>query len=577
MTECHQDTEKSVSDPNSPDSPDDTSKTREDTASPSSKPNLARWFWGTILAMAVLSIVLSLMASINQRSDGGEPPANTPAANSDTTTEEKLPTEATASQLDALFDAANSAALQAVSRQIDPLLGDAYAPAYGQIPNYADFHYSVVGEYSELLMAAGGNAGAILEEKMFEGLDARIQHVGNRLDELFSSAFLSAISIGGETGGFGLGPLTEQAISNATQRMAITVPIGAATIVGTKMIAATIAQKVAAKLAAKAAAKTGGKWISVLSGLGGGTLMCSWSGPAAPVCGIAGGIIAWVATDYGIVKLDEMWNRDEFETELRTMIDEQKAQHRAALETAIMSRALAVQEQLQAIVEQQDFTLRELAGVGNSGVCQLADDLIAQYYQMNEGLFERKPNMTRLLRSAASEQAGNLSLGRLAGEILENLKDVSQLRVASVRIIGNLPMGQRADREVSGTLLLASQQLELPLTPATEVEGFLIDLAPNVIIRGDMHLNYSVNLEQHLYIRGNRHFKAQGNVDLAKEFIEGGGLEQIFNFDAHLVFGEVGTTEGNQAENGAEGKNISLALTVLAQPLPDLQRIPKCH
>ena len=131
------------------------------------KPNLALWFWGSIICMATLSILLSVMAMLRQGAD-------TPVAVPD----EYAPAESglievSASELESRLGRANRAAADAVRLQIGPMLDAAYQPAYDAIPIYADYHYSVWGEYAELGTAAIGDVGAHMEELLFGGLEPR--------------------------------------------------------------------------------------------------------------------------------------------------------------------------------------------------------------------------------------------------------------------------------------------------------------------------------------------------------------------------------------------------------------------
>ena len=123
---------------------------------PKVKPNLARWFWGSIIFMATLSILLSAMAMLHQGAD-------TPVAVLD----EYVPDEWSASKLDDFLGKANRDAADAAGLQIGPMLDAAYQPAYHAVPEYADYHYSVWGEYAELGTAAIGDVGAKLEEMLF--------------------------------------------------------------------------------------------------------------------------------------------------------------------------------------------------------------------------------------------------------------------------------------------------------------------------------------------------------------------------------------------------------------------------
>jgi len=83
----------------------------------------------------------------------------------------------------------------------------------------------------------------------------------------------------------------------------------------------------------------------VLVGAGSGALLCSWSGPGAAACGVVGGVVAWFVTDAVIVNIDEVLNRDDFEAELRQILLDNRAHHRAALESALAEKANRIENE----------------------------------------------------------------------------------------------------------------------------------------------------------------------------------------------------------------------------------------
>ena len=92
---------------------------------------------------------------------------------------------------------------------------------------------------------------------------------------------------------------------------ASSVAVGAFVYKALKPVAKKIATKVITKVAAKMAAKGGSKLASALAGFEGGALLCSWAGPFDLVCAAGGAVVATVATDYLINKVDEKLTRDD--------------------------------------------------------------------------------------------------------------------------------------------------------------------------------------------------------------------------------------------------------------------------
>ena len=76
-------------------------------------------------------------------------------------------------------------------------------------------------------------------------------------------------------------------------------------------VATKISAKVSEKVAAKVGEKVASKAVSTASGFGEGLALCAWAGPFDLVCAVGGAIVATVATDYAINKIDEHLTREE--------------------------------------------------------------------------------------------------------------------------------------------------------------------------------------------------------------------------------------------------------------------------
>jgi hypothetical protein len=121
--------------------------------------------------------------------------------------------------------------------------------------------------------------------------------------------------------------------SDTLKRVGEKVSVAVAAAVGYKLalkvaerIAFKIDAKILSKLAQKLAAKAGSKLASVLAGFGSGVAVCAETGPVSLLCGVVGGVIAWVATDYAINKLDEVLSRKEMRLELVKMLNNAERQ-----------------------------------------------------------------------------------------------------------------------------------------------------------------------------------------------------------------------------------------------------------
>lgn len=332
---------------------------------------LGRWFWGTIFLLAGLTILLVALGWTrlqNQADVTTQAPTN-PWSYLRELVQPLPPAEFSSTRLEQMLQQAREEALAAAIEQIEPLLHRAWEPAHAAVPAYLDFHYSVPGEYFELGQFAMGKAGEALQEKLFSGLEARLNEVATQLDLTFDTSFRASLQNQTEhelsgAEGLSLGPLTRQLLDNTINRVSISAPVATLAALGTTGSLSLIAKSLAAKLGTKAAAKAGSKaavkgGTSVASGIGSGALLCSWAGPAAAGCAVAGGVIAWIGTDWLLIKADEYFNREEFEAELHTLLEEQRAEVASQLRDQLIARAGAVRQMNDE--ELSNFTLKDLA------------------------------------------------------------------------------------------------------------------------------------------------------------------------------------------------------------------------
>lgn len=223
---------------------------------------------------------------------------------------------------------------------IDQQVDMAFAPAYIKISDFADLHYSVTGEYTELVYAAMGQLEAMIEEILFEGLDERLEHgssliIAGFLDELRNimeaeAKDRAAMSV---------------VIKDMLRRFEATdlalkgIGGGVAGVTVTKAVSAAIAKKLitvtSAKTAGKITTKTvAGTATSAAAGAAAGSFI---PGIGTAAGGIIGGIIGWFTVDKAVIELDEHFNRADFEKEIAALIDEQKALVKAEIREHIQA------------------------------------------------------------------------------------------------------------------------------------------------------------------------------------------------------------------------------------------------
>ena len=255
-------------------------------------------------------------------------------------------------EIAALVDEAAARAETATIAQVDTHLDLLFGPVDAAIPGYADFHYSVLGEYTQLAQLATGQVGDALEERLFGGFQERLDRAVASLEGQFNATYEQELSaeLSNALGNAELRFLTEGtqiALSDASARASTGKPISlvlgvAGARVGmqaVKIVSRAVARKLLLSIGRKTAAKTATRGSGAGGAAGVGAAISAPLGPIGAAVGGAGGfIVGWLATDYAVIKLDELFNREEFEAELRTMISEERDALRTVLIAQISSK-----------------------------------------------------------------------------------------------------------------------------------------------------------------------------------------------------------------------------------------------
>lgn len=215
----------------------------------------------------------------------------------------------------------------AIDKQIDI----AFAPAYGKIQAFTDVHYTVIGEYTELVLAATGRLEENIEEILFGGLQERLGFAWDIISTSFREELTDNFKAEAEHQGAMDLVIDDMhsrfEASDLALKSSMAIGSGAAGVALTKAISAVIAKKLIAVTAAKTAGKATVKFAGTASGAGTGAAIGSFiPGAGTAAGGIIGGIVGWFLVDKIVVEVDEHFNRDDFEKEVATLIDEQKAQ-----------------------------------------------------------------------------------------------------------------------------------------------------------------------------------------------------------------------------------------------------------
>jgi len=326
-----------------------------------------RAFWATIILMFVVTLGLLITGQLRD-SDLAVPSTNTNTnansrVNIETAPEPTSPPphEIPKPVLLEIFTVASDAAEAQVLNLLDEQLDELFVPVYTGISDYAEFHYSVLGEYTELTAAVTQNMGAEIEERLFGGFTERVENLGTRIDTRFQQAFEENVSENvaqsfpqGQQVSV-LAAVTLVVIDDVVNRSKFTVPVASvsalAAVSTLKIISKNMAQVMAAKVALKFAAKGAVKAGAGLGGAGTGAALGSALGPVgALIGGIGGAVVTYFAVDAVIINIDQYFNQEEFEADLADLVQSMRNDLHADIELALTRKKDDI----------QDFTLNEL-------------------------------------------------------------------------------------------------------------------------------------------------------------------------------------------------------------------------
>lgn len=531
-----------------------------------SKPSY--WFWGTIFTIGGVIISLTVVATIRANIVADFNPGSSSSSYGERSPE----------WLDETLGDANFEALQAAGASIEPLLEDVYAPVYAAIPAYTDFHYSIWGSYVELGRAALGDPAEKLQEMLFGGLEDRLLDVTRKVEAGYSDAFQRQLNEPFTEAGKdreALGPLTAAVIADAKRQTAMSGALFVGAAGSTTVLASVVAKKLGAKIAAKVALKAGSKWGMVFGGAGGGAALCAWAGPGAAACAVGGGIAVWLISDYAVTELDQLMNRDEFEADLRSIIDEDKVERRMAIESALVDMAHATQTNSEILV--QDFTIKQLSGRASAAVCEIARSFEDKYNALNRDLRARRPSELSAYHTALSAEAANYALSGLVKEILSNIDvNASKLQIIKIAIQGQLPSEFRAERRLSGILTIDETRIDLKRMSVAADELFVLNILPESDLLTSGATEITLSLEQHLRVKSHRFFGGAAKLDLFNGMSARRGLERKIAFDMPLAIDADANDVLSVAPADRSYDTVSVEMSLLGQALPNLNMQPDC-
>lgn len=501
--------------PQSDETPEDNSRTEGHK-----RPNLSRWFWGTIVLLLVITVSLELLATWQAGRQGVE--------NGSGSSVDQTGTKAT--QVEQWFNTAGEEA-EKVTEQIRGRLDQAYAPVYAGIPKYMDFHYSLTGEWLELGSAAMGKLGGGLEEHLFDGFDTRLGAVSEHLSLEFDQRFRTALdeAMAAEpSGAEAFGPVVTRALQDSQNRMKKTTGTVGVVLVGggtLKVFTTAFAKKLAIKLAAKVGTKTGMKWAAAATGGAASAAACSWTGPVAAACAVAGAGITWVATDVAMIKLDEYVTRDDFERDLRELIDDHKKETQRAMEQMLASKILAVETERKVVV--REISLSELKDADRLMACEAAASILGRYNDIRGNLQARSSaNIASFQADLRAQETSHLLapwIDAMKAAITD--QDLRPWIFGPVILNVDFPEELYEGSKIWGELRLAGTDIEFVKTESDSAGKYSLraSVGEKIVLQGKRRLELEL-VQDRGWTSWNRDFEGSAWFDVSENFAEGSGI-----------------------------------------------------
>ena len=234
----------------------------------------------------------------------------------------------------------------------------AFSPVYNNIDSFLDFHYSVVGEYTELINAARNEMTITIKDKLFgkefnSSLEQVKKQVNNKYIELIKEHNDKVEILGTKDVdkilNFQILTKLEEDINSRASVQVIKLSSLLGTGVAVKIIAA-VSTKIIAKSATKLAAKTAIKMTAKVAASGTAASVGLGCGPFAWICSPVAATIAWFGTDAIVISADEYMSREEFKQDIIAMLDKEKEEIIEKLQTSYSKQlekdSIIIQESL---------------------------------------------------------------------------------------------------------------------------------------------------------------------------------------------------------------------------------------
>lgn len=294
-------------------------KKKENLLSKMSK--FEKLFWLSIIILALIYTILQILATLNKNQ------IQTP----------KLTLDPVIISIN--LDRADSNITLDIEREIgninsaiDTNIDNLFNSIENNVDSFLDFHYSVVGEYTELGAMATNKINEIIQKRLFgSDFEKSVKEAFEKIDINYKDSVNKHIQMIHVSATLNVDhklnndifARLENDISSfsSMQEAKLGLVVGAKLIPKiAQVISAKVALKASGKFLVKSSAKAGAKYATT----GAAALAGTTCGPFVWICSPLLAITAWFATDSVVVNIDEYYNREEFKKEILEVINEQK-------------------------------------------------------------------------------------------------------------------------------------------------------------------------------------------------------------------------------------------------------------
>jgi hypothetical protein len=292
-----------------------------------------------------------------------------------------------------------------------------------------------------------------------------------------------------------------------------------------KVFTTAFAKKLAIKLAAKVGTKTGMKWAAAATGGAASATACSWTGPGAAACAVVGAAITWVVTDLAMIKLDEYITRDDFERDLRELIDDHKKETQRAMEQMLASKILAAETERKFVV--REISLSELKDADRLMACEAAASILGRYDGIRGNLQAR--SSTSIASFQVDLRAQETS--HLLAPWIDTMKaaitdqDLRPWIFGPVILNVDFPEALHEGRKIWGEIRLAETVIEFDKSESDSAGKYslIASVGDKIVLQGKRPLKLEL-VQDRGWSSWNKGFEGSAWLDVSENFSEGSGI-----------------------------------------------------